>query len=278
MHVVEVLRVVRLADLVDDAVREVRREVVHRPVGPVLGRVQRVVRVFLVPVLVLAGTLVWHADPPQLGAAAFFGPGGGQAGGFAGDELDVVLGVLPEDALSVDGEAVRASFDGGDGDESGLRVDVAPVLVRAGVGLVVLEVVAAGGEHGQGLDGALREVDFGFEGGAARGWDVVGDVLGDGVVEGLVPGWGVEFQGLVAEGHDVGSGCAFVEMVVELLGVKFDLKCLEGTHWSKGSIKAIRDVWRSVAVMVRHCCPVNEWISFPAGILTNVIVYDPIHN
>ena len=45
---------------------------------------------------------------------------------------------------------------------------------------------------------------MGFPGCAVVGGGVVWDVLCNGVVEGGVPGWGVEFQGVVAEGEHGG--------------------------------------------------------------------------
>lgn len=189
VNVVQVLGGIALAHLVHDAVGKVGREVVCSPVVAVLLGLQRLVQVKLVSVSVLSRRLVGGADTPYFLAGALLVPVHARVLRLAGLDHDVVLGVLSEDAVSVDGQSVGALLDAGDLDVAGAWVDVGPVLVGFGVTFVVLEVDAVLGQDSEWLGGALGELDVSLPRSALGGWDVVRHVFGNVVVEVGVPVW-----------------------------------------------------------------------------------------
>lgn len=133
VHIVEVLGFVAIADTEVDAIGKVGRVVVLGPVDAVFLRVQRMGGVALVAVAPLAAALVGSADSPELSACSLSFPMGLGVGGLAGSDDDVVLGVLAEDAIGVDGQAIGPGLDARDLYCTCTDVDVGPVLVRCGV-------------------------------------------------------------------------------------------------------------------------------------------------
>lgn len=181
VHVVQVFGRVRSADLKVDTVGEVGGEIVD---GPVLAELLEAHGLGdgLVAVAVLAGRLVRGTDAPELGAGAFGGPGRGGCLRCPCFDLDPVLGVFAEDAVRVYGETVGSGFHGRYRDAPG-AVDVAPVLVRVVVDVVVLEVNAIEGQYGEGTRRTLGKGHGTFESATSRRRQEIGDVWRNRVVE-----------------------------------------------------------------------------------------------
>ena len=188
VHVVQVLSHVTLTNLERHAIWEVVDEIVGRPIDPVLLRVKRMGSISLVTVLVLAAALVGRTDAEYLFAFALFCPLDLRRLLFARSHLDAILDVLPEDVIRVDGKPVRASLHPRYGRSPIATVDLGPVLVGVRVEDVVLEVHPVLGQHGDRILGPARQLDDAqVPGAAGRRGHVVGNVLGDRVVEVRVP-------------------------------------------------------------------------------------------
>lgn len=196
-------------------IREVRGEVVIAPVDAILLRLESVLRVTRIAMKILAARAIRRAETPDLCAGGLFAPA---SVGHVHDlhrvlcishNFNVVLDVVPEDVVSVDGETVGSGLNHRDGGVA-LGIDVGPVLVGFGVEDVVLEIDSVLGEYSEDALSALREIDMKFPGCTTGGGDVVGDVLGNGVVEVGVPLWVGELCGIGVSFQDI---CAFGELV-----------------------------------------------------------------
>lgn len=128
VHVVKVSSDVTLADVKVDAVREVLREIMHRPVQTVLVRRVAARRVSGLAVAELAAAPVWRANAPELCTGGLGDPGRRCCCGGSCFHDYAVLRVLPENAVAVDCQAVGSSLDAGYSNGA-VGADIAPVLV-----------------------------------------------------------------------------------------------------------------------------------------------------
>lgn len=128
MHVVEVGGDVALAHVKVDAVGKILGEIVDRPVQAVLVRRVGARGVSRAAVPELAAAAIGGADTPQFRAGGLRDPSRGRFCGASCLHDHAVLCVLPEDAIAVDGQAVRSSLDARQCN-SAVGTDVTPVLV-----------------------------------------------------------------------------------------------------------------------------------------------------
>jgi hypothetical protein len=159
VHVVEVGSNVALAHVEVDTVGKFPGEIVDRPVQPVLVGGVGARRVPRLAVTKLAAAAVWRANAPELRAGRLWDPG---CGCFCGGPClhdHTILCVLPEDAVAVDTQAVCPSLDPGQGDGAS-GADIAPVLVRFCVEIIILEVEPVTGDDGDGVGDTGRECDL----------------------------------------------------------------------------------------------------------------------
>lgn len=226
VHIVKILGHIALTDLKVNTIREVLGEVVLTPVDAVLLRLQRLGRVWLETVAVLTRGLVGGSNAPELLARRLLLPSDLCLFSLASLDLDLILGELSKDAIGVDGQTVCASLNHGNG-SSAIAVEIRPVLVGVDVKNVVLEVDAALGENGDGVLGSLGKIDSNLKGTTVLGGDVVGNMLGDGVVKVGVPLGISILSGIGLGSQDIRVGGEAVEMVV--------LR-------SEGAVKAVGDV------------------------------------
>lgn len=219
VHIVEVLAHIALADLEVNTIRIVLGEVIRRPVDAVLLRLQRLGSVWLKAVTVLARGLVGGSNAPELLAGRLFLPGDLCLFRLASLDLDLVLGELSKDAIGVDGQTVRTSLDHGNG-RSAAVVEIGPVLVCVDIEHIVLEVDTALGKNSDGVLGSLGQINPDLKGAAVLGRNIVGDMLGDGVVKVGVP-LGIRIlSGIGLSSQDIRVGREAVEMVVLLSAVR----------------------------------------------------------
>lgn len=229
MHIIPIHPLLALPNLEPHPLGEIGREIIPRPVNPILLGLQRPRRIPLDPMPILAARPVRRPDPPQLPPGALLDDRRVRLCHLARPHHDAVLHVLPEQPVRQHRQPVRARPDARDLDvrdaRAGRDVQVAPVLVRLRVGGVVLEVDAGrrqDGERAAPRRGAVvagrGQRDAAAPRAAAGGGHVVGDVRRDGVVEARVPGRVGEGQGFGAEGLQGGAGAPAVEVVVELVG------------------------------------------------------------
>lgn len=191
----------------------------------------------------LARRFIGHPDAEQLFPGGFGRPCYCYGCGFRGRNHNVVLGVVAEDGVGVDGESVFALLDAGNGDFARGGGDVGPVLVCGCVEDVVLEVAPVFRENGNGLLGAGGKLDACFEGAAARGRDEIGHMLCDGVVEGGVPVW-----------SEAVLLCVFAELLERAARVEVEILR------PKRAVEAVGDVGRLVAMVVGHYVVVHDAI------------------
>lgn len=215
VHVIEVGGDVARAHVEVDAVGEVLGKVVDRPVQAVLVRRVGARGVPRAAVPELTAAAIGRADAPQLRAGGLWDPGRGRFCGGSCLNHHAILCVLSEDAVAVDGQAVRSSLDARQCNGT-VGTNVTPVLVRLCVEVIVLEVEAIAGKDGDGVGDTGRECDLTLPGTAARSLDVARDILSNGIVELRIPGRVRELSGISTQCLNRGSFGGFVEIVIGL--------------------------------------------------------------
>lgn len=124
----------------------------------------------------LAAAPVGRADTPELCASGLGDPGCGCPCGPACLHNHAVLRVLPEDAVTVNGQAVRASLDAGQRDGT-VGANVAPILIRLCVKVVVLKTESVASKDGDSIRDAGWESDLTCPSATTGGLNITRNIL-----------------------------------------------------------------------------------------------------
>jgi hypothetical protein len=137
-------------------------------------------------VTVFTRSLVRSTNSPNFLAGRLFSPADVLLLSLTRIDLDFILCILSKDVVSVNSETVCPRLDSRNRRSTTL-VKVSPILIGLGIEDVILEIDTALCENSNGILGSLGKINLDFKLATAFGWDIVGDVLGDRIIEIGVP-------------------------------------------------------------------------------------------